>query len=110
MAIITIGIDLAQNVFSVRGVGESDKPELVFSEVPRAKLLALVANFPLSLISMEACSGAPRRSRELSRFGHTVPRRHARSQSAAVGSADAAAAACNFFQAWKPPATESALG
>lgn len=44
MAIITIGIDLAKNVFAVHGVGESGKPELVRLEVTRAKLLELVAN------------------------------------------------------------------
>ncbi len=46
MAIITIGIDLAKNVFAVHGVNESGKAELVRPEVPRAKLLELIANLP----------------------------------------------------------------
>ena len=56
MAIVTVGIDLAKNVFVVHGVGESGKPELVRPEVPRAKLLELIAGLPPCLIGMEACS------------------------------------------------------
>ena len=72
MAIITIGIDLAKNVFAVHGVNESGKAELVRPEVPRAKLVELVANLPPCLIGMEACSGAHHWAREFARFGHTV--------------------------------------
>lgn len=46
MAIITIGIDLAKNVFAVHGVDESGKPALVRPEIPRAKLLGLIASLP----------------------------------------------------------------
>ena len=55
MAIITIGIDLAKNVFAVHGVNESGEAELVRPEVPRAKLLELIANLPPCLIGIEAC-------------------------------------------------------
>lgn len=48
----------AKNVFAVHGVNESGKAELVRPEVPRAKLLELIANLPPCLIGMEACSGA----------------------------------------------------
>ncbi len=41
MAIVTVGIDLAKNVFAVHGVDETGKPSLVRPEVPRAKLLAV---------------------------------------------------------------------
>ena len=58
MAIVTVGIDLAKNVFAVHGVDETGKPVLVRPDVPRAKLLELVANVPPCLIGMEACSGA----------------------------------------------------
>ena len=44
MAIVTVGIDLAKNVFAVHGVNESGKAELVRPEVPRAKLLELIAH------------------------------------------------------------------
>ena len=72
MAIVTVGIDLAKNVFAVHGVGESGKPELVRPEVRRGKLLELIAHLPPSLIGMEACSGAHYWAREFQRFGHTV--------------------------------------
>ena len=72
MTIVTIGIDLAKNVFAVHGVDETGKPALVRPEVPRAKLLELIANLPPCLIGMEACSGAHHWAREFARFGHTV--------------------------------------
>ena len=58
MNIITIGIDLAKNIFAVHGVNESGKAELVKPKVPRDQLLPLIANLPPCLIGMEACSGA----------------------------------------------------
>lgn len=58
MAIVSVGIDLAKNVFAVHGVDESGKPALVRPSVPRAKLLELIASLPPCLIGMEACSGA----------------------------------------------------
>lgn len=72
MAIVTVGIDLAKNVFTVHGVDETGKPALVRPEVTRAKLLQLIANLPPCLIGMEACSGAHHWSREFAKFGHTV--------------------------------------
>jgi len=56
-AIVTIGIDLAKNVFAVHGVDVTGKPALVCPSVPRAKLLELIATLPPCLIGMEACSG-----------------------------------------------------
>ena len=72
MAIVTVGIDLAKNVFAVHGVDETGKPALVRPEVPRAKLLELIANLAPCLIGMEACSGAHHWARGFGRFGHTV--------------------------------------
>ena len=72
MAIVTVGIDLAKNVFAVHGVDETGKPALVRPEVPRAKLLELIANLAPCLIGMEACSGAHQWAREFAKFGHTV--------------------------------------
>ena len=72
MAIVTVGIDLAKNVFAVHGVGVAGKAELVRPEVPRAKLLELIAHLPPCLIGMEACSGAHHWAREFTNFGHTV--------------------------------------
>ena len=58
MTILTVGIDLAKNVFALHGVNEAGKPELKRPAVPRAKLLELVATLPPCTIGMEACSGA----------------------------------------------------
>ena len=43
MTILTVGIDLAKNVFAVHGVNEAGKAELVRPAVARDKLLALIA-------------------------------------------------------------------
>ena len=72
MVTVTVGIDLAKNVFAVHGVDETGKAVLVRSEVPRAKLMELIANVPPCLIGMEACSGAHHWAREFAQFGHTV--------------------------------------
>lgn len=72
MAIVTVGIDLAKNVFAVHGVDEAGKPALVRPSVPRAKLLELIASLPPCLIGMEACSGAHHWAREFQKHGHTV--------------------------------------
>ena len=40
---VSIGIDLAKNVFAVHGVDATGKPVLVRPSVPRAKLLELIA-------------------------------------------------------------------
>lgn len=69
---VTIGIDLAKNVFAVHGVDATGKPALIRPTVPRSKLLELIASLPPCLIGMEACSGAHHWAREFGRFGHTV--------------------------------------
>ncbi|HZW25802.1 MAG TPA: IS110 family transposase [Gallionella sp.] len=72
MSIITIGIDLAKNVFAVHGVNENGRAELVKPRVPRDQLLSLIANLPPCLIGMEACSGAHYWARQFRQYGHTV--------------------------------------
>lgn len=72
MSIVTIGIDLAKNVFAVHGVDATGKAVLVRPSVPRAKLLELIASLPPCLIGMEACSGAHHWAREFHKLGHTV--------------------------------------
>ena len=72
MTIITIGIDLAKNVFAVHGVNKAGKPELVKPKVPRDQLLPLIASLPPCLIGMEACSGAHHWARQFQQYGHAV--------------------------------------
>lgn len=56
MSIITLGIDLAKNVFALHGVDQSGKPDLVRPKVARGQLLDTVVQLPPCLIGMEACS------------------------------------------------------
>jgi transposase len=72
MSIITVGIDLAKNVFAVHGVDDNGKPALVKPKVPRADLLPLIAQLPPCLIGMEACTGAHHWARLFRQHGHTV--------------------------------------
>ena len=63
-AIVTIGIDLAKNVFAVHGVDATGKNAMVRPSVARPTLLELIASLPPCLIGMEACSGAHHWERE----------------------------------------------
>ena len=72
MSIITVGIDLAKNVFAVHGVDDNGKAALVKPKVTRDKLLERVAQLPPCLIGMEACSGAHHWARLFGQHGHRV--------------------------------------
>jgi transposase len=72
MSIITVGIDLAKNVFAVHGVDENGKAALVKPKVPRERLVPLIAQLPPCLIGMEACSGAHHWARLFRTHGHEV--------------------------------------
>jgi len=72
MSIITVGIDLAKNVFAVHGVDEYGKAVLVKPKVSREQLSALIVQLPPCLIGMEACSGAHHWARLFRTYGHTV--------------------------------------
>jgi transposase len=72
MAIVTLGIDLAKNVFALHGVDATGCAVLVRPSVPRGKLLELLASLPSCLIGMEACSGAHHWARLFQAHGHTV--------------------------------------
>lgn len=72
MAIVTVGIDLAKNVFAIHGVDEAGKAVLVKPRVARDQLVALIAQLPPCLIGMEACSGAHHWARVFQQRGHAV--------------------------------------
>jgi transposase len=72
VAIVTVGIDRAKNVFAVHGVDSVGKPALVRSSVARGKLLELIASLAPCPIGMEACSGAHHWARLFAAQGHTV--------------------------------------
>ena len=72
MSIITVGIDLAKNVFAVHGVDDNGKSVLVKPKVTREQLLPLIVQLPPCVIGMEACSGAHHWARLFRQHGHTV--------------------------------------
>jgi transposase len=72
MNIITVGIDLAKNVFAVHGVDDNGKAVLVKPKVSREHLLPLLVQLPPCVIGMEACSGAHHWARLFRQNGHTV--------------------------------------
>lgn len=72
MSIMTIGIDLAKNVFAVHGVDENGKAVLIKPKVSREQLPALIAQLPPCRIGMEACTGAHHWARLFRQHGHTV--------------------------------------
>ncbi len=72
MASLTVGIDLAKNVFSLHGVDAHGKVALR-KTVKRNKLMQSFANLPKdTLIGMEACSSAHYWARQLQKLGYTA--------------------------------------
>ena len=69
--VTTVGIDLAKNVFSIHAIDESGRV-LLRKTVARSRLLGLVAQWPVCLIGLEACSGAHEWARRFQALGHTV--------------------------------------
>ena len=60
MPIITIGIDLAKNIFAVHGVNENGRAELLKPKVSRDQLLPLIANLPPWRLGVGAGGGRQR--------------------------------------------------
>jgi transposase len=71
MSRLTIGIDLAKNVFQVHGIDDSNRV-VIAQKLRRAHLLAFFAKLEPSLIGMEACGSAHHWARELTGMGHEV--------------------------------------
>lgn len=69
--VTTVGIDLAKSVFSLHGVDGAGKVVLRRT-VRRDQLAEVVAGLPISLIGMEACSGAHEWGRRFQAMGHEV--------------------------------------
>ncbi|CAG1771394.1 hypothetical protein BAC3_01783 [uncultured bacterium] len=51
-----VGLDIAKNIFHLYSLGADGKATK--KKLKRAELLRFFANYPASLIGMEACSGA----------------------------------------------------
>jgi transposase len=71
MQAITIGLDLAKNVFQLHGVDESGRV-IVARQLRRGQVIEFFKKHPPCLIGMEACATAHHWARELAKFGHTV--------------------------------------
>lgn len=68
---ITIGIDLAKNVFQVHGVG-AEGDVVLRRQLRRSQVLAFFSRLEPCLVGMEACAGAHHWARELTALGHQV--------------------------------------
>jgi transposase len=64
-----IGLDIAKNIFHMYTFVEGKS---VKKKLRRAELLAFFANYPASLIGIEACGSAHHWARELTKLGHEV--------------------------------------
>jgi transposase len=69
--IVTIGLDLAKNIFQVHGIDACGKI-VVRKPLRRAEVLKFFAGLRRCLIGVEACATAHHWDRELGKLGHTV--------------------------------------
>ena len=71
-SIATIGIDLGKNIFHL--VGMDARGRIVLRrKVTRGQLLQCLANLPVCLVGMEACTGAHHVGRQLVALGCSRP-------------------------------------
>jgi transposase len=52
MSIVTVGIDLAKNIFALHGVDQSGRAVLVKPKVARGQLLEMIASLPPRIIAI----------------------------------------------------------
>jgi transposase len=69
--VITIGVDLAKNLFQVHGV-DAEGAVVVRRQLRRSQMLGFFETQPPCLVGMEACATSHHWARELTRLGHTV--------------------------------------
>lgn len=65
-----VGLDIAKNIFHCYSLDAGGKA--VKKKLKRAEVLRYFANYPLSLIGLEACGGSHYWARELTKLGHEV--------------------------------------
>jgi transposase len=71
MAVKTLGVDVAKNLFQLHG--EDGHGRVVLKRrLRRDQLGAFVAQLPACVIGLEACAGAFHWARQFERLGHTV--------------------------------------
>ena len=69
--VITVGLDLAKNVFQAHGADALGRV-LFRKKLRRDQVLPFFSQQPSCVVAMEACGGAHFWGRELSKFGHEV--------------------------------------
>ncbi|BCH62461.1 IS110 family transposase (plasmid) [Agrobacterium vitis] len=69
--IVTVGLDLAKNVFQVHGADETGRAVLR-RKLRRDHVLSFFSQLPRCIVAMEACGGAHFWGREIGRLGHEV--------------------------------------
>ena len=69
--IITVGLDLAKNVFQVHGADGTGRAVLR-KKLRRAQVLEFFSQLPSCVVAMEACGGAHFWGREIGKLGHDV--------------------------------------
>ncbi|MFC6496454.1 IS110 family transposase [Gemmobacter lanyuensis] len=69
--IVTVGLDLAKNVFQVHGV-DADGRVCVRRKLRRAEVAAFFGELSPCLVGMEACASSHFWAREIARLGHEV--------------------------------------
>ena len=69
--IITVGLDLAKNVFQVHGADGAGQA-ILRKKLRRDQVLAFFGQMPPCVVAMEACGGAHFWGREIAKLGHDV--------------------------------------
>ena len=69
--IITVGLDLAKNVFQVHGADGAGRAVLR-KKLRRTQVLTFFSQLPRCVVAMEACGGAHFWGREIGKLGHEV--------------------------------------
>ncbi len=69
--IITVGLDLAKNVFQVHGADAAGRAVLR-KKLRRSQVLEFFNQQPVCVVALEACGGAHFWSREIGKLGHEV--------------------------------------
>jgi len=65
-----IGLDIAKHIFHLFTQGTDGK--MIKKKLKRSELLMYFANYPVSIIGLEACGSAHHWARELTKLGHEV--------------------------------------
>lgn len=69
--VVTVGLDLAKNVFQVHGV-DGDGRVVLRRRLRRAEVLKVFGSLAPCLVGMEACASSHYWAREIGRLGHEV--------------------------------------